>query len=90
MTQIEKLHAQRFCHGDLELHNIVICALPIQTFLVDFESSERAFLARRQPGRTAAHAIYSSCYDLPFTSSPGLEVNRVGRSEIGGGATKAV
>jgi serine/threonine protein kinase len=41
--QIEKLHAQRFCHGDLELHNIVVCTVPVQTFLVDFESSERAF-----------------------------------------------
>ncbi len=41
--QIEKLHSQRFCHGDMELHNIVVCTRPIQTFLVDFESSERAF-----------------------------------------------
>lgn len=41
--QIEKLHAEHFCHGDLELHNIVVCTRPIQTFLVDFESSERAF-----------------------------------------------
>ena len=40
---IEKLHSQRFSHGDLELHNVVVCASPIQTFLVDFESSERAF-----------------------------------------------
>jgi hypothetical protein len=36
--QIEKLHAEHFSHGDLELHTG-----PIQTFLVDFESSERAF-----------------------------------------------
>ena len=42
-AQIEKLHSQRFCHGDLELHNVVVCTGPIQTFLVDFESSERAF-----------------------------------------------
>jgi hypothetical protein len=41
--QIEKLHSQRFCHGDMELHNIVVCTGPIQTFLVDFESSEQAF-----------------------------------------------
>jgi len=41
--QIEKLHSERFCHGDLELHNIVVCSAPIQTFLVDFEGSERAF-----------------------------------------------
>jgi hypothetical protein len=41
--QIEKLHSQRFSHRDLELHNIVVCTGPIQTFPVDFESSERAF-----------------------------------------------
>jgi hypothetical protein len=41
--QIEKLHSQRFCHGDLELHNVVVCTGPIQTFLMDFESSDRAF-----------------------------------------------
>ena len=41
--QIEKLHSERFYHGDMELHNVVVCTGPIQTFLVDFESSERAF-----------------------------------------------
>jgi len=41
--QIEKLHSQRFCHGDLELHNVVVCTGPIQTFLTDLESSDRAF-----------------------------------------------
>lgn len=41
--QIEKLHAHRFYHGDLELHNVVICTRPIQSFLIDFEGSERAF-----------------------------------------------
>lgn len=41
--QVEKLHAQRFYHGDLELHNIIVCTSPIQSFLIDFESSERAF-----------------------------------------------
>jgi len=42
-AQIDKLHSQRFCHGDLELHNIIACAGPIQTFLVDFEGAEKAF-----------------------------------------------
>jgi hypothetical protein len=42
-AQLDKLHAVRFCHGDMELHNVVVCMAPIQTFLVDFESSERAF-----------------------------------------------
>jgi len=41
--QIEKLHAQRFYHGDLELHNVIICTSPIQAFLIDFEGSQRAF-----------------------------------------------
>jgi len=41
--RIEELHSKRFCHGDLELHNIVVCTGPIRTFLVDFESSEQAF-----------------------------------------------
>ncbi len=41
--QIEKLHSQRFWHGDLELHNVVVCTGPIQTFLMDFGSSDRAF-----------------------------------------------
>jgi hypothetical protein len=49
--QIEKLHAQRFYHGDLELHNVVICTSPIQCFLIDFEGSERAFAG---PGETWA------------------------------------
>ena len=38
-----KNHSERFCPGDLELHNVVVCTGPIQTFLMDFESSERAF-----------------------------------------------
>jgi hypothetical protein len=42
-NQVEKLHARRFCHGDLELHNVVICTSPIQTIMIDFESSEQSF-----------------------------------------------
>ena len=38
-----KNHSERFCPGDLELHNVVVCTGPIQTFLMDFENSERAF-----------------------------------------------
>jgi len=37
---VEKLHAARFCHGDLELHNVIICTSPVQAFLIDFEGSE--------------------------------------------------
>jgi hypothetical protein len=28
----------------LELHNVVICTSPIQTFMIDFESSESSFV----------------------------------------------
>jgi hypothetical protein len=42
-SQIEKLHVRRFCHGDLELHNIVVCTSPVQTFLIDFEGAERSY-----------------------------------------------
>jgi len=42
-AQVEKLHARRFCHRDLELHNIIVCTAPIQVFLIDYESSEREF-----------------------------------------------
>jgi hypothetical protein len=74
-ARIEKLHAERSCHSDLELHNIVFCMLPIQTFLANFESSERAFSVLETTW-AAARVIYSSCYDLPFTCKPGLEVNK--------------
>ena len=42
-VQLEKLHARRFLHGDMELHNIIVCTAPVQPFLIDFESSEREF-----------------------------------------------
>jgi hypothetical protein len=42
-SQVERLHAERFCHGDLELHNVVICNSPVQTFMIDFESSQMSF-----------------------------------------------
>jgi hypothetical protein len=41
--QVEKLHAHRFSHGDLELQIVVICTSPIRAFLIDFEGSDRAF-----------------------------------------------
>ncbi len=68
--QIEKLHARRFYHGDMELHNVVVCTGPIQTFLVDFESSEREFRGpettwEQQRGRDLFEllrlAIYLQC-----------------------------
>lgn len=68
--QLEKLHSERFCHGDLELHNVIVCTGPIQTFLVDFESSERDFSGpepfwERKRSRDLAEllrlAIYLQC-----------------------------
>ncbi len=40
---VKKLHQHRFFHGDLELHNIVICLSPVAPFLIDFESSQIEF-----------------------------------------------
>ncbi len=42
-AQLEKLHARRFLHRDMELHNIIVCTAPVQPFLIDFESAERNF-----------------------------------------------
>lgn len=43
-TQVELLHAHNFFHRDLELHNIIVCTAPLRIFLIDYESSERAFV----------------------------------------------
>lgn len=42
-AQVEKLHAQRFIHGDLELHNVIVCTAPVRALLIDFESSTPDF-----------------------------------------------
>ncbi len=41
--QLQRLHAQRFLHGDMELHNAVVCTAPIGVFLIDYESATPAF-----------------------------------------------
>lgn len=38
-AQIKTLHAQRFLHGDLQTHNVIVCSSPIRAFLIDFEVS---------------------------------------------------
>ncbi len=43
-AQLEKLHAYRFFHRDMELHNVIVCTAPVRTFLIDFESAERDFV----------------------------------------------
>lgn len=35
--QMKKLHAQRFLHGDLETHNIIVCHSPLRPFIIDYE-----------------------------------------------------
>ena len=42
--QLQRLHAHRFFHRDMELHNIIICTSPVRPFLIDFESSEKRFM----------------------------------------------
>ncbi len=37
--QLSKLHEHRFFHGDMELHNIIVCTAPVQAFLIDYESA---------------------------------------------------
>jgi len=43
-AQLEKLHAHRYFHRDMELHNVVVCTAPVRVFLIDFESSEPDFV----------------------------------------------
>ena len=42
-AQLEKLHACGYAHGDLELHNVIVCLAPARAFLIDFESASRDF-----------------------------------------------
>jgi hypothetical protein len=53
-AQVKKLHAARMLHGDLQLHNIIVCPSPIRPFLIDwevctvsFEGSEEDWEKRR-------------------------------------------
>lgn len=39
-AQVQRLHAGRMAHGDLELHNIIVCSAPMETVLIDFEAAE--------------------------------------------------
>lgn len=41
--QVRALHAKKFFHRDLELHNLIVCTAPVRLFLIDFESAEREF-----------------------------------------------
>lgn len=38
-TQVKTLHAHRFIHGDLQMHNVIVCNSPIRAFIIDYEVS---------------------------------------------------
>lgn len=37
--QVRRLHAEGLAHGDLELHNVIVCTAPVRTFLIDYEGA---------------------------------------------------
>ena len=38
---LTRLHAAGIAHGDLELHNLIVCASPLECILIDFEATVR-------------------------------------------------
>lgn len=36
-----KLHGRGISHGDLELHNLIVCSAPLECILIDFEATAR-------------------------------------------------
>jgi hypothetical protein len=38
---LNKLHQAGIAHGDLELHNLIVCAAPLECILIDFEATVR-------------------------------------------------
>ncbi len=38
---LTKLHAAGIAHGDLELHNLIVCGAPLEIILIDFEATVR-------------------------------------------------
>lgn len=38
---LRKLHAAGLAHGDLELHNLVVCPTPLEILIIDFEAAVR-------------------------------------------------
>jgi len=37
--KIEALHAGGLAHGDLELHNLIVCPAPLEVMIIDFENA---------------------------------------------------
>jgi hypothetical protein len=38
---LSRLHQAGIAHGDLELHNLIVCASPLECILIDFEATVR-------------------------------------------------
>jgi hypothetical protein len=38
-AQVEALHAGGLAHGDLELHNFIVCPAPLEILIIDFENA---------------------------------------------------
>jgi hypothetical protein len=69
-NQISTLHLAGFLHGDLELHNMVVCSSPLQVHLIDFENarergdateSEWAALCGKDLRMILREAVYLQC-----------------------------
>jgi hypothetical protein len=70
VKQLCTLHDAGLAHGDVELHNIVVCPSPLEVVLVDFEAAikrdsldEPAWQARRAADLTALlrEAVFIQC-----------------------------
>ena len=53
---LDKLHAARFFHRDMELHNIIVSRSPLRPFLIDFESAAADFSGSAEEAETLRHA----------------------------------
>jgi hypothetical protein len=40
-TSLTRLHEAGIAHGDLELHNLIVCTSPLEMILIDFEATVR-------------------------------------------------
>jgi len=40
-SALTKLHEANLTHGDVELHNLIVCASPLECILIDFEAAAR-------------------------------------------------
>jgi hypothetical protein len=70
LAQVSRLHEGGLAHGDLELHNCIVCPAPLEPVLIDFEAAVRresveasAWDLRRQQDLAPLlrEAIYLQC-----------------------------